>query len=363
MSKLLFATHEDLEFTPVSKAMFQDVATQLSSKYGLPNRIFSASKKTESNGEFFTFARETSGKFDFSSFFSIIKAYKIFYAALDGVDIVLFRSYPSFIVFSPLVILLGKNIIFDSRGLFFDELVDSGKLNRRWIVLLRWVEKLLLKLSNSVICVTKAQALFYKNTHKIKLEKLIVIPNGAKNVVVKQDMSGAKALSFCYVGSLVRWHLPFLVRDFCSELDRRGISFSLDVITRETEKAKEIFKEVSQLKVFSHNFRESPIRYDYGFCFIGGGVSKQVCYPVKFNEYVVSGTSVIALDTVAEVNRLIRRYKLGVVLNGTSVGQLVEEFLLARNSFSSDVNELPYELSFDYQCECIASLIKTTRGG
>lgn len=361
MKKILFATHENLDLTPVSKAMFLDVANYLESELNYKTIIFSAAAAKDITERHFKFERKTQGKIDFHSILASIKAFLVFKEALKGVDLVVFRSYPSMVLFSFVVKLKKKKIVFDTRGLFFDELVDSGKISNRWSKLFDCIERNLLKISSMIICVTNYQKSHYAEKYKLNPNNFLVIPNGAKNVSIHDDKTNNKGvISFCYVGSLVKWHAPELVYAFCDELEKRNVKFNLDVITKDLGGAQKYFSRLRSVKIYSHDYRNRPIKFDYGFCFIQGGVSKDVCYPVKFNEYVVSGTKVLALDKVLEVNRIIKNYDLGIVLNGKSITAIVDQFLSSlRKEKYSEFNPLPYELTFDFQLSQYALVLET----
>ncbi|MEL0606324.1 glycosyltransferase [Pseudoalteromonas undina] len=359
MKKILFATHENLELTAVSKAMFLDVADYLESELNYKTIIFSAAENKKITGRHFKFERKTQGKIDFQSILASIKAFFVFRQALKDVDLVVFRSYPSMALFSLIVKLKKKKIVFDTRGLFFDELVDSGKVSLRWSKFFDFIERNLLKISSTIICVTNYQKSHYVEKYKLDPNNFLVIPNGAKKVPVHDDKSNNEdAISLCYLGSLVKWHAPELVCGFCVELEKRDIKFKLDVITKDTNGAHKYFSRLQSVKIYSHDYRNRPIRFDYGFCFIQGGVSKDVCYPVKFNEYVASGTKVLALDNVLEVNKIIRKYDLGIVLKGKNIKEIVDQFLLSLRTTNTELNPLPYELTFDFQLSQYASVLE-----
>lgn len=359
MKTVLFATHENLELTPVSKAMFLDVANYLESELNYKTIVFSAAENKDITERHYKFERKTQGKIDFQSILASIKAFFVFKQALEDVDLVVFRSYPSMVLFSLLVRLKNKKIVFDTRGLFFDELVDSGKVSLRWSKLFDLIERNLLKIASTTICVTSYQKSHYVEKYKLNPDNFLVIPNGAKNVPLYDDKTNNEGiLSLCYVGSLVKWHAPELVYGFCDELEKRGVKFNLDVITKDINGAQKYFSRLKNVKIYSHDYRNRPIKFDYGFCFIQGGVSKDVCYPVKFNEYVVSGTKVLALDNVLEVNRIIKNYDLGIVLSGQSIAAIVENFLFSHiKTKHSTLNSLPFELTFDFQLSQYTSVL------
>jgi glycosyltransferase involved in cell wall biosynthesis len=358
MDKILFATHDNLDRTPVAKAMLEDIATKLQENKEFDVRIFSSGQKRGINGNRYIFSRSSYGKLNFKTIIDILMAYSIFFKAISGVKIVLIRSYPTFI-FIPIIKFLKKYIIFDTRGLWFDELYDSGVLSsKKFFWFLYKIEKFLLNTSNEIICVTQAQANHYFEKYGIDKKKLSVIPNGAKQAPLHEDRSSSEYIKFCYVGSLVKWHMPYLVRDFCRELNKININFSLDVITKDIEKAKKIFTGFNRVNVFTHNYREKPIKYDYGFCFISGGISKTICYPVKFNEYVQSGTPILSILGVDEVERLINEYDLGINFTNQFPKKMISEFLDYHASKKSHISNIPYELTFDYQYKKVLESIR-----
>jgi len=359
VKNILFVTHENFEQTPVSRAMFYDVAEQLGLTGKFRVKVMSAGSESGRCGdESYTFRRSTQGKFDLSSVFQGVTSIFLFLKLLRGVDIVFFRSYPSLILYGVFTRFAGKKIVFDTRGLFFDELVDSGKVSEKWLNVLSVLERGLLWLSHKVICVTESQKSFYIDKFGVNYSKISVIPNGAPEVQIKKDMTVDGGLALCYVGSLVKWHAPELVRDFCGELGRRGVVFTLDVITRDLDSAKQFFDGIDGVRIYSHNFRKEPLRFDFGFCFIKGGVSKSVCYPVKFSEYLVSGTKVLSLDNVDVVKKHIEGNSCGILFEeGGEVEAMVDRFIPASKSLSGSIVEIPAELTFSAQVGRVVDLL------
>lgn len=359
MNSILFVTHENLAKTAVANSMFAEVIKYLELN-NVSCHLLSATddRKVENTSNCSYFYRSSYGKVDLKSFLQFIKSYKLFYRSCKGRDGVFFRSYPSMLLFSFFARLLRKKVIFDTRGLFFEELVDSGKINKKYRKLFYPLEYLLLLISSRVICVTDAQKNYYIKNFSLNKDKFQVIHNGAPANKLHSDVSNTDSLRLCYVGSLVKWHAPELVSDFCVELYKRNISFSLDVITRDIENAKLFFSEIENVNIYSHNYRDKPIKFDFGFCFIKGGVSKEVCYPVKFNEYLNSGTKVLALDSVQETTKIINSLKCGVIFNKKcNVETMVDEFL-SKYKYVNEITTLPNELDFSEQCKLVLDVIK-----
>jgi glycosyltransferase involved in cell wall biosynthesis len=366
LKTILFLTHENLKKTAVSKAMFEDIAHVLQLE-GYKVSIFSAGEKkniyVKDNVCYFTFKRSSYEKVNFSAFFSILASYIMFIKLLLKCEIFYFRSYPTMILFSWLPRLLGKKNIFDTRGLFFDELYDSGKIsNYKFKKIMVLIERLLLRLSHKVITVTESQAKYYLSILPSISHKLVTVPNGAPIKKVDTSMFDSKRLELVYVGSLVKWHTPELVLNFCLELKRREVDLRLTVLTRDLSKAEKHFLELGKdVNIYEHDYRNKPIRFHYGFCFISGGLSKDVCFPVKFLEYIQSGTKVVSSSNVDVTKKLTYSHNLGVCVDlSESVSEMVDRFLEYDYEKRQRIVSLPSHLTFEAQCDMIKKIVSST---
>lgn len=323
MKNIAFVTHENIERTPVCKAMFIDVARGLKDE-GYNVSVLSATDRNvdlqrgdESGINYLLFDRRSYGRFSISAIVSLLRAYKMFLSLIRSHDIFFFRSYPTILVFGFIAKTFGKKIIFDTRGLFFEELIDSGKLRSRLIIRpLRFIEKLLIGISDIVICVTDSQKNYYlKNVSNVG-GKMAVVPNCAPKASIIEDRSNSGRLELAYVGSLVKWHSPEIVKEICKQFELNDIPYHLTVMTKDLVQAKEIFGDLSEsVTLKTHNYRHLPVRFDYGFCLISGGLSKKVCFPVKFLEYIQSGTKVINSSNVDVTREIIEITGAGINVN------------------------------------------------
>lgn len=298
-----FITHEDLDNTPVANAMMADLALHLTTHLSTKISILSASKKCVSyqknNINYETFQRSRKGQAGLKEVFEFSKAYKKAFTMIKNSEVIIFRSYPSIFMFGIIAKILHKEIIFDTRGLWCKELIDSGKLKESsWILkALNYLEKFWLKNSNVTICVTSYQNEYYENKHSLKLNSFI-IGNGAKSPLSTENIRNKNELNLLYVGSLIKWHCIDFIRAICAELAKQ-VNVNLTLLTKQKDLGEKIFKDVAfKTNIQEQDFRNNGIKADYAFCLIKGGISKEICYPVKLNEYLANGNKVIASNNV-----------------------------------------------------------------
>lgn len=363
MKSILFLTHENLKKTAVSKAMFEDLAHVLKLE-GHRVSILSADKKKKrfikDNISYYTFKRTSYEEVSISAFFSFLGSYSLFLKLLFKYEIFYFRSYPSMIMFGWLTWILGKKNIFDTRGLFFDELYDSGKItNNRLKKIMIIFEKWLLKMSHKIIAVTESQANHYQSMLSSISTKLEVVPNGAPVRKVDTSIFDSEKLELLYVGSLVKWHSPELVLNLCLELKKRGVDLKLTVLTRDENKAKKIFMKLGEyVEIREHDYRNYPIRFHYGFCLISGGISKKVCFPVKFLEYIQSGTKVVSSSNVDVTVKLTNSFDLGICLDlSDDITQMADKFMDFDKEHRKRIVNLPDHLTFEAQSNIVKELV------
>jgi glycosyltransferase involved in cell wall biosynthesis len=361
VKKILFATHENIDKTAVAKAMFYDVAVQLRKEYRCV--FFSASNSSsgfidEAGIERLTFARKDQGKISIVDLLGLVRSFFRIAHAVTGADMIYIRSYPMMIFIAWFGYLLRKKIIFDTRGLFFDELYDSGKIrSHRLKRFLKYIEFKLLNISDDVICVSEAQKAFYLDNYKSDCSYHVVyncaIP--ASNLKHFND----NKLRICYVGSLIDWHCPDLIRNVLLALTGRGVFFEFHCITKQLLEAEVYFGSIQNVKIYEHDYRNYPIKFDLGFCLIRDTLSKHVCFPVKFAEYIAAETPVVFSNNVDVCCRILSRHNVGVGVDLSMpphfLALLIEEYLLSNQT--KEKVELPKELQFSSLLNSVKSII------
>lgn len=361
MKTILFATHENIDRTAVAKAMFYDVAVQLRNEHCC--FFYSAAERnsefTDENGiERITYRRASQGRISIRDCGRAALSAAGLARMIANCDILYIRSYPMMILAGWVGRLQRKRVIFDTRGLFFEELYDSGKV--RWNHLreiLYKVERLLLRISSDVICVSEAQKEYYIKNHG-KISRFHVIYNcavPAKKIFTNDDLT----IRIAYVGSLVRWHCPDRIVRILTLLSQRGFEFEFHCITKDIPEAHRYFGALSNTLIYEHDYRRMPIKFDLGLCLIKDTLSKRVCFPVKFAEYLVAKTPVAFSDNIDVCNRLSSRRFVGIPIDLTAPDATIAEEIMSfleRKTRKEIV--LPVELEFPTLIESVREILR-----
>lgn len=352
MKKLLFLTHENLEKTAVAKAMFFDVARSLSLNANVT--FLSANDANNQNSEVRDgvkmeyFSRKNQGKISLSDIALLLKSYFHVIKLVMRNDVLIFRSYPMYILLLLPLIFYRKHVVFDTRGLFFEELFDSSKIKRNHIFSTTFaiLEKLMLKRANQVICVSTAQKEYYEGVAGSINTKVIF--NGSPEMPSVEKANDSK-VTIGYVGSLIEWHLPERMAKILLTLQMKGFDFEFHCITRDIEKANYFFSEIKGAKIYSRNFRDEPLSFDLGLCLIKDSLSKEVCFPVKYSEYVSSGTSVLFSNNVKVCNEIFLNHGIGVPISLSDSDEVICDTMihyLNSNAHDKSLLHVPEELKF-----------------
>lgn len=360
---MLFVTHEDLQRTPVARAMFDDMARQLESEFlctVLAGSDRELCELRDGNVNRLSFRRKSTGQLSardiVSYLYFIVRRWRCF----GKYDLYFVRSYPSMLALAPIGWLCGIPIVFDTRGLFFHELHDSGKLRGVWWTrYCQVVERWLLKAANCVLCVSESQRDYYRELLDAE-HKYEVIYNGAPvpgAIVEPRAPDGAYVIG--YVGSLGRWHLPEAMAELLRALVRQGVRLEFHCITDELGKASDVFGDIRDAKIYSHPYRYQPIKFDLGLCLIRDSLSKRVCFPVKFSEYLAANTPVLFSNNIDVCVQLNRVHGVGLeidVADGADANAAkVMNYL--RNPKRQTV-KLPNELSFRHQVRAVRNVVE-----
>ena len=344
--KFIIATHESIANTRVASAMLENIfllAKKVSGDVKLISRDY-----FEVGGVRSILIRRSSKK---TGLVYYIKNLFLNCIMLSSNDVVYSRSYPSMVVLVCLKMFLFRRfkIIFDTRGLFFDELVDlEYRFSSQLLPIMLFFEKIMLRCSDLIICVSKSQLEVYENRLNKSLSSAIVIPNMVKAVELSKNLIDDRILRICSVGSLSKWHCPEAMREIILELESRGVPVEFHVITTRIDYALSYYSSIANLQVYEWDFRSRPIRFDFGFCLIKTSLSKKICFPVKLAEYLQAGIKIIYSTNVdVHVDFLSAGPNVPINIDDLNVSLIVDKLLDSWATREKLFTSLPSELNSD----------------
>lgn len=233
-------------------------------------------------------------------------------------------------------------ILFDIRGFFPEEFVDAGIWPADGTIYrtAKRIEKRLMKVSDGFVVLTeKARDILFPESHETGFDKhgrpVEVIPccvdlerfadaDANQRNVIRNELGINERKVFVYVGSFGGWYLTDEMIDlFAAARDRDPSSFALILTQRDKENIVKILRErgfaENDFFVGSVPSGEVP-RYlsasDVAISFIKACYSKQSSSPTKLAEYLACGLPIIANRGVGDVDELIEKNGVGVLVDG-----------------------------------------------
>lgn len=259
------------------------------------------------------------------------------------------RSAVAGVMAWPTVWVFKRKFLFDLRGLNAEEYVDGSHWSReglRYRILKRW-EAHLLRCADEVVVLTEnVRGLLREGQYLPDLGEasMTVIPCCVDLDLFRRPIVEEKGPSpenspfpiFVYSGSLGSWYLLREMLDFFRTTLKRWPSACLWLLTpSDPQMARPL---LSDLQIPSDRVKMSFVSYprlpeyltqaDVGLCFIKPSLSKRSSSPTKMGEYLASGLAVVANAGVGDLDRLMGRYRIGVVLHQLSTAaysQAVDE--------------------------------------
>lgn len=251
--------------------------------------------------------------------------------------------------------LTGKKFIFDVRGLMAEEYIDGGiwKRSSPLYKLTLYFEKIFLSRADYLVVLTENIRNFLINTnyllksHNNKKPNISVIPccvdikrfnrQGLSTEQLKKNYKLSEKIVFLYIGSVGTWYLLEEMLDFflvAKTMIHNAHFLILTHIDKEMVKNACNKRSLSfdEITIEEAEFEEMPDYInlaDVGMFFIKPVFSKRSSCPTKFAEYLACGLPVLINAGIGDTDRIVEKYKLGVVIN---------EF--SKESYSSKINSL-----------------------
>ena len=232
-----------------------------------------------------------------------------------------------------------SRIIFESRGATMEERKyenngDSINFkNSLKAKLFDFSEKLLIRKSNKVICVSNALRDYYIKGLQIKdKSKFFITPGAADNYLFHYDdkirnkyrnMLNFKEddIVIVYSGALnMKWEIPNDVFKFLSELGKRASGYKFLMVTPDIELARDYATKFQLIDktILVHSTFEEVNNYlnaaDIALLLREDILMNNVASPTKFSEYLLAGLPTIISKGIYDFAEVIEKTNFGVVL-------------------------------------------------
>lgn len=246
----------------------------------------------------------------------------------------------------------GARFLFDIRGFMAEEYADAGLWKAHGTVfrMVKHVERRLVSLADVIVVLTaKAHVLLREwYEREVRGKTIDVIPccvdmrvwgngEGRRSHQFDAGRPNARPFIFVYVGKLGGWYLTEAMTEFVAAAKARLGSIRWQVWTQSNPSILErlvrergLGSHVAIGSALPESVASSVGAGDVGLSFIKECLSKRASSPTKIGEYLASGLPVVASSGVGDVDELLIRSRVGVVVPElTTMGYLkaVEEVL------------------------------------
>jgi glycosyltransferase involved in cell wall biosynthesis len=259
----------------------------------------------------------------FDIFLGYLVALKIVLS--ERIDLIHARSFvPTFIAML-IKSITSIKIIFDMRGFWVDERVDSGIWKKNSIIfrLSKYLETFMLKNSDHIISLTDnaKKFIFHKTTCPIS-----VIPTCVNTNRFYSKNKKNKNLIFGYVGTASNWYNFDQVLEYFKEALLIEKNSKLMIINRNEHSyilSRINFFKIPLKKIIlkSSNYSNIPKlinQMSVGIFFIKPTFSKKASCPTKFAEFLSCGVPIITACSVGDVDKIVQKEKIGVIVKSFS---------------------------------------------
>jgi glycosyltransferase involved in cell wall biosynthesis len=251
-----------------------------------------------------------------------------FYLNLSkGIKIVHCRAYPPMFSVLPTKRLFGAKVIFDMRGFWPENLVDSGRIkpDSTHYKILKFLEKISIRVSDWVVTLTPESEEIVKEKFNYTGLRTTWMPTCVDEE--KFDVSGTNdfinKFVLVYSGSLWSFYDVSAMADFFKVLKKKIKDAHFLILgNNEIEKLGELFDRKNIKKgdytVLSLDSKDVP-KYlkssNLAVAFIYNYYSEKAAFPTKVSEYLAAGLPVAISTQCGYLKDIIISNKVGVVLD------------------------------------------------
>lgn len=252
----------------------------------------------------------------------------------ESIDVIHGRCFLGGVIGIAVAKLTGKPFVYHNEGFYPDEQVDGGVWTQESASyrLAKYLEDQMYARSDGVIALSKRARDQIRAMSFVDQEKPIVV---APSCVDLEHFSGKsiqrrpsrqdRLLELVYIGSVGgRYDLDRIGR-FMSSVNRKERRANLTVYSKaDPELVRDLLERGGLKDGWVHkaaSYDEMPTilpRYDAGLFSLRQGLSEHGCSPTKVGEYWASGIPVITTPNVSDVDAIIAKNQVGVVIEDDS---------------------------------------------
>ncbi|MEP1201235.1 glycosyltransferase family 4 protein [Tateyamaria sp.] len=256
-------------------------------------------------------------------------------------DLIHARSYVPAAVALLVRRLTGVPFIFDMRALWPEELITAGRLRRQSLLhrAIVAVERACLDRASAVVSLTHAAVdhLKLEYPEELRGQQIVVIPTCADlerfNSSLKR-MSGP-TLHGCIGTVLSGWFRIDWLAAWLSTIAVRDPDALFEIVTQDdAERVREVLDPMNKLdkrlSIGPRPAEDMPLvvrGHDLSVMFYAGGqISEIGRSPTRMAEVLGCGLPVVANEGVGDVAKIVRKYNVGVIVEGGSTDNMAKAF-------------------------------------
>lgn len=245
-------------------------------------------------------------------------------------DIVHARTYTGGLIGLLLAPLIGAKFVYHNEGFYPDERVDGGvwAYNSRSYKISKWLENRMYARADAIIALSNRAIEIIEKIPEVRQRRtpVIFVPScvDLEHFKFPQSKLGKHngEIKFVYIGSVGNSYNFDDVGRFLAAVNKEKANVHLQIFSKASPELIKTMLQEGGLPESAWSLRPLPYsempsqlaHYDVGLFFLKDGIGSPGCSPTKVGEYWAMGLPVITTPNVSDTDIIVRREKIGVVV-------------------------------------------------